>query len=76
MKCPNCNAPRLYTVSTFQTDEETIRSKKCKACEWTFTSKEYISDELVIPAEIRNTRWKEGADYRRNLRARKRANNE
>ena len=53
MKCPNCSAPKLKTIETFQTDERTIRTKKCPECKWTFTSVEQISDDLVIPKTIR-----------------------
>lgn len=53
MNCPNCGAEKLLTVETFQTPEQTIRTKKCRECKWTFTSKEEISDELTIPKSIR-----------------------
>lgn len=54
MNCPNCGAERLLTTETFQTGEATIRTKKCRECEWTFTSHETISDQLVIRKELRD----------------------
>lgn len=56
MHCPNCNTPRLITTETFQTPAQTIRTKKCTACKWTFTSREEISDDLTIRDEIRTAK--------------------
>lgn len=56
MNCPNCNNQRLHTIETFQTPEQTVRTKKCKACQWTFTSKEEISDEVEIPKSLRDAK--------------------
>lgn len=56
MNCPNCNADKLLTIETYQTQTATIRTKKCRQCEWRFTSKEEISDSLEIPKTVRNTK--------------------
>ena len=56
MNCPNCNSPGLTTTETFQTAEETVRTKKCKACGWKFTSREVVSDELSIPRALRRNK--------------------
>ena len=58
MNCPNCNKEHLATIETFQTPDQTIRTKKCKVCNWTFTSKEEIADEVVIPKVVRNLKRK------------------
>lgn len=54
MNCPNCGAPKLLTVETFQTSDQTIRTKVCRECKWKFTSREEISDDLTIPDYIRH----------------------
>ena len=56
MNCPNCNAERLLTVETFQTPTMTVRTKKCRECEWKFTSHETIADDLTIPDEVRQSK--------------------
>lgn len=54
MICPNCNVCSLRTLETFQTPEQTIRTKKCNNCLWKFTSIEEIPDEyVVIPDKVR-----------------------
>lgn len=53
MDCPNCDTPRMLTTETFSMPTETIRTKKCRECAWTFTSREEISDELGIPRSVR-----------------------
>jgi len=59
MNCPNCGAGKLRTTETFQTPEKTIRTKKCRECNWTFTSNEEISEQLVIPKVLRNAKRNE-----------------
>jgi transcriptional regulator NrdR family protein len=61
MKCPQCSAKKLFTVETFQTDESTVRTKKCLECKWTFTSLEVLSDDVVIPNVIRTSKRRPGA---------------
>lgn len=58
MHCPNCAQPGLRTIETFQLGNETIRTKKCPLCKWTFTSREEICDSVVIPKAIRHTKRK------------------
>ena len=54
MNCPNCGAIDLRTTETFQTIEQTIRTKKCQKCQWRFTSVEEIPYEhVVIPDNVR-----------------------
>lgn len=53
MHCPNCDHNKLHTVETYQTPTKTVRTKKCMACDWRFTSVEEISDMVTIPKEIR-----------------------
>ena len=59
MQCPNCSNPKLHTVETFQTPDATIRKKKCQACQWTFTSREEVCDDIVIPQSVRMSCRKE-----------------
>ena len=58
MNCPNCNAEKLRSVETFQLPTETVRTKRCRECHWTFTSRETISEDIVIPAAVRNLKSK------------------
>lgn len=58
MNCPNCEAPKLRTVETFQTPLKTIRTKKCMTCLWTFTSMEEVSVDLEITKELRDSKRK------------------
>lgn len=56
MNCPNCQAPNMRTTETFKTPEMTYRTKKCRACAWTFTSHEVLVEELTIPVAVRRPR--------------------
>ena len=58
MNCPNCNAENMRTTETFKTPEETVRTKMCQVCYWKFTSRETISDDIVIPRSVRNMKSK------------------
>lgn len=60
MNCPNCAAPRLRTIETYQTSETTWRTKKCGSCSWKFTSQEVIADDVVIPEAVRALKRKPG----------------
>ena len=53
MNCPNCNEPRMLTTETFSLPALTIRTKKCRSCAWTFTSREEVCDDVVIPNSVR-----------------------
>lgn len=53
MNCPNCNHPKLKTFETFQTPDATLRTKRCLACLWKFTSREQVIEETVIPTSVR-----------------------
>lgn len=54
MNCPECDAEKLRTTETFQLPTETVRTKKCRVCNWTFTSYERISEDLTIPKHVRD----------------------
>lgn len=56
MNCPNCNEPRMRTTETFSLPALTIRTKKCRACAWTYTSREEVCDDLVIPDSVRRAK--------------------
>lgn len=58
MNCPNCQAPGLRTTETFQTPEATLRTKKCPACRWSFTSREVVTDDTPIPRVLRKAKVK------------------
>lgn len=58
MNCPNCNAEKLRTTETFQLADETVRTKMCRECKWKYTSRETISEDIVIPATVRNLKHK------------------
>lgn len=58
MHCPNCGHPKLATIETFQLNDSTVRTKKCPSCKWTFTSREEICDDVVIPKSIRHSKRK------------------
>ena len=60
MNCPNCNAEKLRTTETFQLADETVRTKCCMSCKWKFTSRETISEDIVIPSAVRNLKSKRG----------------
>ncbi len=58
MNCPNCNAENMRTTETFKAPEETVRTKQCQSCKWKYTSRETISEDIVIPAAVRNLKSK------------------
>jgi transcriptional regulator NrdR family protein len=58
MNCPNCNAENMRTTETFKTPEETVRTKQCQVCKWRYTSRETISEDIVIPASVRDMKSK------------------
>jgi transcriptional regulator NrdR family protein len=58
MNCPNCNAENMRTTETFKTPEETVRTKMCQVCKWKYTSRETISEDIVIPRSVRNLKSK------------------
>lgn len=58
MNCPNCGAENMRTTETFKTPEETVRTKQCQVCKWKYTSRETISEDIVIPAAVRNMKSK------------------
>ena len=60
MNCPNCNAENMRTTETFKMPTETVRTKMCQVCKWKFTSRETISEDIVIPASVRNLKSKRG----------------
>lgn len=60
MNCPNCNAENMRTTETFKTPAETVRTKMCQVCKWKFTSRETISEDIVIPSSVRNLKSKRG----------------
>jgi transcriptional regulator NrdR family protein len=60
MNCPNCNAENMRTTETFKLPTETVRTKMCQVCKWKFTSRETISEDIVIPASVRNLKSKRG----------------
>ena len=60
MNCPNCNAENMRTTETFKMPAETVRTKMCQVCKWKFTSRETISEDIVIPASVRNLKSKRG----------------
>jgi len=49
----------MLTTETFSLPALTIRTKKCRVCAWTFTSREEICDDVVVPNSVR--RAKRGA---------------
>lgn len=48
----------MRTTETFQQPTMTVRTKKCRACGWTFTSIEQIAESVVIPTELRDSKRK------------------
>jgi transcriptional regulator NrdR family protein len=60
MNCPNCNAENMRTTETFKMPCETVRTKMCQVCKWKYTSRETISEDIVIPAAVRNLKSKRG----------------
>ena len=60
MNCPNCNAENMRTTETFKMPAETVRTKMCQVCKWKFTSRETISEDIVIPSSVRNLKSKRG----------------
>lgn len=58
MNCPNCNAGNMRTTETFKAPTETVRTKMCQVCKWKFTSRETISEDIVIPSSVRNLKSK------------------
>jgi hypothetical protein len=58
MNCPNCGAENMRTTETFKMPCETVRTKQCQVCKWKYTSRETISDDIVIPAAVRNLKSK------------------
>jgi hypothetical protein len=58
MNCPNCGAEKMRSTETFQLADETVRTKQCRECKWTYTTRETISDDVVIPAAVRNMKSK------------------
>jgi len=58
MNCPNCNAENMRTTETFKMPCETVRTKQCQVCKWKYTSRETISEDIVIPAAVRNLKSK------------------
>ena len=56
MHCPNCAAPDMLTRETFKLDAATYRTKKCRACRWTFTTIETIAEEQKIPKVVRDVK--------------------
>jgi hypothetical protein len=54
MNCPECNAANMRTTETFKTPEITYRTKRCRACNWTFTSREELADDVTIPQRVRD----------------------
>ena len=58
MNCPNCGAENMRTTETFKTPEVTVRTKMCRECKWKYTTREIISDDIVIPADVRNMKSK------------------
>lgn len=58
MNCPECGAENMRTVETFKTPEVTYRAKRCRGCNWSFTSHEVLSDEFTIPQHIRDVKRK------------------
>lgn len=58
MHCPNCGAPKLFTFETYPSPTRIYRVKKCKTCQWKFTSHEEIADDLVIPESVRSLKKK------------------
>ena len=58
MNCPNCGAEKMRSTETFQLADETVRTKMCRECKWTYTTRETISDDVVIPAAVRNMKSK------------------
>ena len=64
MNCPNCNAENMRTTETFKTPAETVRTKMCQVCKWKFTSRETISEDIVIPSSVRNLKSKRRTEPR------------
>ena len=60
MNCPNCDAENMRTTETFKAPTETVRTKMCQVCKWKFTSRETISEDIVIPSSVRNLKSKRG----------------
>ena len=58
MNCPQCGAEKLLTTETFQLPYETVRTKKCRECHWSFTSHERIAEDHTIPKAIRDIKSK------------------
>ena len=58
MNCPNCGAENMRSTETFKLPTETVRTKMCRECKWKFTSRETISEDIVIPANVRNIKSK------------------
>jgi transcriptional regulator NrdR family protein len=58
MNCPNCGAENMRTTETFKAPEETVRTKQCQVCKWRYTSRETISEDIVIPASVRDMKSK------------------
>ena len=58
MNCPNCDAENMRTTETFKAPTETVRTKMCRECKWKYTSRETISEDIVIPATVRNLKHK------------------
>ena len=58
MNCPNCDHPKLQTFETFQTATATLRTKRCLACQWKFTSREEVITDIVIPRGVRKPKEK------------------
>lgn len=58
MMCPNCGHIKLATIETFQVTNATIRTKKCPACRWTFTSREELCEDILIPKVVRHAKRK------------------
>lgn len=58
MNCLNCGAENMRTTETFKLPTETVRTKCCQVCKWKYTSRETISDDIVIPRSVRRPKPK------------------
>ena len=50
MKCPSCGASETYVIDSRSTDDDTSirRRRKCKTCEYRFTTYERMGDNPII----------------------------
>jgi transcriptional regulator NrdR family protein len=47
MNCPNCNYDGVETVDTRQAHTRVVRRRKCKTCEYKYTTWEMPESELA-----------------------------